>query len=102
MSIDMAGSPASADCAELDGQVALVIGGTRGIGLAVCETLCRRGACVITCGTSAEGVASVAAIAADRQWPMEAVQADVRSEKDLDALVMHAAKLKGHLSALVF
>ena len=93
---------ALADCAELDGRVALVVGGTRGIGLAICEALCRRGAHVITCGTGAEGVADVAAMAAERQWPLQAVQADVRREKDLDALVAHAAKQKGHLSVLVF
>jgi len=98
----MAESPARADCTELDGHAALVVGGTRGIGLAICEALCLRGARVITCGTSAEGIANVAAIASARQWPMEAVQADIRSERDIDALVTHAAKQMGHLSALVF
>lgn len=98
----MTASPALADRAELDGHVTLVVGGTRGIGLAICEALCRRGAHVITCGTDAEGVANVAAVAAERQWSMEAVQADVRREKDLDALIARAAKRKGRLSALVF
>jgi NAD(P)-dependent dehydrogenase (short-subunit alcohol dehydrogenase family) len=89
--------PALADRAELDGHVALVVGGTRGIGLEFCEALCRRGAHVITCGTSAEGVANVAAIASAREWPIEVVQADVRREMDLDALIALAVKHKGHL-----
>jgi NAD(P)-dependent dehydrogenase (short-subunit alcohol dehydrogenase family) len=74
-----------------------VVGGTRGIGLEFCEALCRRGAHVITCGTSAEGVANVAAIASAREWPIEVVQADVRREMDLDALIALAVKHKGHL-----
>jgi NAD(P)-dependent dehydrogenase (short-subunit alcohol dehydrogenase family) len=102
MSTDMTEPPPLADRAELDGHVALVVGGTRGIGLAICEALCRRGAHVITCGTGAEGVANVAALAAERQWSIEAVQADVRRENDLDALIAHAVKQKGHLSALIF
>ena len=88
------------DSAALEGQVALVIGGTRGIGWAVCEALCSRGAHVVTCGTRQDGVAGALAIAAERRWSLEAVQADARRETDLDALVRHAAKRSGSIRGL--
>jgi NAD(P)-dependent dehydrogenase (short-subunit alcohol dehydrogenase family) len=94
--------PMTPDRAALEGHVALVIGGTRGIGWAICEALCSRGARVVTCGTRQDGVASAMTIASERRWSLDAVVADARSEKDLDALVAHAAKPRGFISSLVF
>jgi NAD(P)-dependent dehydrogenase (short-subunit alcohol dehydrogenase family) len=87
---------------ELEKHVSLVIGGTRGIGWAICEALCTRGAQVVTCGTRADGVADAVASASRRGWSLDAVQADARSEKSLDTLVQHAARRNGHITSLVF
>ena len=84
------------------GKTALVIGGTRGIGWAICKALDRRGARVVTCGSTAKSVASALADASDFENGLEAIQADACNEADVSALVEHAKSLDGSFSCVVF
>ena len=86
---------------DLRGQVAIVTGGTRGIGWAICEALYRRGAKVLACGSTAESVAAAAVTASADMPELEVMQADARSEHDLRGLVDRAHELAGRLTCLV-
>jgi NAD(P)-dependent dehydrogenase (short-subunit alcohol dehydrogenase family) len=96
----MAGAP------QLDGRVAIVTGGSRGIGLAIASMLLSRGAAVAISGVSESNLESargrvtreLGPEAADR---VEAVQADVRDPLQVAALVSRAVARFGRLDILV-
>ena len=72
---------------ELSGKVALVTGGTRGIGLAVARRLARAGAQVVICGTNDERLAqAVTSLQADGVSVMS-VKADVADFQQVEALI---------------
>jgi 3-oxoacyl-[acyl-carrier protein] reductase len=72
---------------RLDGRIAIVTGGSRGIGRATSIALAREGACVVVVGRSRDTCAEVVAgIAADGGTAI-AIQADVSSEADVAAMV---------------
>lgn len=52
--------------ARLEGRLAVVTGGTRGIGLAVAEAIAREGAGVVVCSRKADGVAAAVATLRER------------------------------------
>jgi 3-oxoacyl-[acyl-carrier protein] reductase len=81
-----------------DGKVAIVTGGSRGIGLAIARTLVGRGASVVITGT---GEATV--IAAARQLGERAlgVRADVRKYNEVERLMAAAVERFGGIDALV-
>ncbi len=94
----MTGSPAGA---ELDGKVALITGGSKGIGFAIAETLVSRGARVMITGRNAADLGRAQArlgplalsAAADARLADEverAVQATVDGHGGLDVLVNNA------------
>ena len=92
------------DNTQLAGKVAVVTGGTRGIGLAVAEALLSRGASVAIGGqTEANLGAARAALggAADAGRRLEAVAADVADEAQARALVERAVTRFGGLDILV-
>jgi 3-oxoacyl-[acyl-carrier protein] reductase len=86
----------------MTGKVALVTGGSRGIGLATAVALASRGASVAVTATSDE---SLAAAAADLErataGAVLAVRADVRSPADMEAACAAAVSKFGGLDALV-
>jgi len=87
---------------SLDGQVALVTGGSRGIGRAICLELAREGAAVIVNYRSkredADAVVAEIGAAGGRA---EAFAADVGSEDDARALLAHLIGQYGRLDILV-
>jgi len=81
---------------RLDGEVALVTGGTAGIGLAIAAAYVASGARVVVCGRDAER----GEIAAKEVGALF-VRADVTEEDDVRALVQRCRAEHGSLSVLV-
>ncbi|WP_199510895.1 SDR family NAD(P)-dependent oxidoreductase [Nucisporomicrobium flavum] len=81
--------------------VALVTGGTSGIGLAVVRRLAARGLSVFLCARSAENVASVVKELRDEGLDVDGVSADLRSPALADEVVAAAVHRYGPLTVLV-
>jgi NAD(P)-dependent dehydrogenase (short-subunit alcohol dehydrogenase family) len=83
-------------------RVALVTGGSRGIGRATVEALLAEGYEVAFCGRRADA-ASAAADELARRWPdrVEATAVDVRRGEDVAAWVRGVAERRGRLDCLV-
>jgi NAD(P)-dependent dehydrogenase (short-subunit alcohol dehydrogenase family) len=87
--------------ASLAGKVAIVTGGTLGIGRAAAETLARDGAAVIVCGSDAGHVEeAVTALVADG-LQVDGVVADVTVAADVEGLVARAVSRFGGIDILV-
>ncbi|KEC69384.1 UNVERIFIED_ORG: NAD(P)-dependent dehydrogenase (short-subunit alcohol dehydrogenase family) [Rhizobium esperanzae] len=84
---------------RLDGQVALVTGGTRGIGLAIAEALGEAGAKVVIAGRSRNAAAEdrLAGAAVDCEF----IAADLIKNDAADALVTETLSRTGRLDILV-
>ena len=80
----------------LAGKVAIVTGGSRGIGLATAECLLAEGAKVIIAARRQEHLDSAA-----RRLGVDAVQTDVTKIADLDRLTAHVAREYGGVDILV-
>ena len=88
--------------ADLTDRVAVVTGGSRGIGAAVCRRLADAGATVVVNYAAAEGAAnSVVADIIARGGRAEAVRADVSKEADVEALFAGVLARHGRLDILV-
>jgi NAD(P)-dependent dehydrogenase (short-subunit alcohol dehydrogenase family) len=70
--------------AQLDGTTALVTGGSRGIGRAVCQALARQGANIILHYNS--NLKAAEDTAASIRGPVRLVQADMSSPKEIEAM----------------
>jgi 3-oxoacyl-[acyl-carrier protein] reductase len=79
----------------LDGRLALVTGGSRGIGRAVCDRLLGAGADLVVCARDPERLAHVAAVlaATHPRARLVAVPCDVANPADVDRLRLAAAPL---------
>jgi NAD(P)-dependent dehydrogenase (short-subunit alcohol dehydrogenase family) len=85
---------------SLDGEIAVVTGGSRGIGRAIVELFVEHGACVTFCGREeAAGRDVLLAVADDKRVAFQA--ADVASESDLAGLVEACARRFGAPTILV-
>ena len=87
---------------SMDGNVALVTGGSRGIGRAICLELARRGAAVAV-NYAGSGAAAEETVALCRELGVEAeaFQADVSDPAACDALVTAVKERFGRLDILV-
>ncbi len=87
---------------ELKGKVAVVTGGTRGIGYCIAQALLAEGARVFLCGREAAtlraALENLAATAGDR---VDGMVADVRRYEDCRKLIQAAAARFGGLDILV-
>ena len=93
------------DCSSpmpsLSGKVAVVTGGSRGIGLAVARLLRQRGASVAITGTSAAGLEkAVDALGADRPRALP-ICADVRDAAQMEAAMAQAASALGGIDIVI-
>lgn len=86
---------------ELASQVAVVIGGTRGIGRALSLGLARAGASVVVSSRSAEAVAAVVSEIDALGMPALGVPADVSRFDDVEALMRAAVERFGRIDVLV-
>lgn len=79
-------------------RVAVITGGSAGIGLAIAQELLSRGACVVITGRGQQRLdEAVAALGARASG----VRADVASSADMDAVFAHVAERHGHIDTLV-
>ncbi len=85
----------------LTGKVALVTGGSRGIGAAIAHTLAKEGAAVALCARHSEAAATVAKAIEDGGGQALAVAADVGCTADADRLVAACLDRFGRLDILV-
>ena len=86
---------------ELNGQVALVTGATRGIGRAIATVLTTAGARVIGTATTDEGAASITNYLRALDTNGEGMRLDVRNAAAIDALVKDIETRHGAIAILV-
>ena len=86
---------------HLNSKVAVVTGGSRGIGLAITSALLEEGASVAISGLSQEHLDSARDTLASHADRLETVRADVRSRADADRLIGSAASRFGGVDILV-
>lgn len=86
---------------DLTGQVAIVTGGSDGIGLATAALLVRRGATVVICGRRQEQLDIASAHIEAGGGKVEAVQLDVTDFPAFEALIADVAARHGRLDMLV-
>lgn len=86
---------------ELNGKVALVTGGSRGIGRAIALELARQGVHLSICGRTRESLDETAADIAALGVNCWAYQVDVSRLEDVESLVKKTAKDAGRIDLLV-
>jgi len=82
-------------------RVALITGGTSGIGLATAETLAARGLNVFICSRNPEAVQETTGKLRSSGYQADGVTADVRRPQDVTHLVDTAVERYGHIDVLV-
>jgi 3-oxoacyl-[acyl-carrier protein] reductase len=85
----------------LKGKVAIVTGGSRGIGFAIAEAFLREGASVVISGSSRDHLDAATKKLSSYSGRVSAVQADVRRYEDVEGLMATAARDFGGLDILI-
>jgi 3-oxoacyl-[acyl-carrier protein] reductase len=85
----------------LEGQVALVSGGGRGIGAAIAEKLAGMGASTVICGRTRASLEAVARSLQQRGGGCEAVECDVSDLRSVESLAERVQSTFGRLDLLV-
>jgi 2-deoxy-D-gluconate 3-dehydrogenase len=83
---------------ELDGKVALVTGGSRGLGAAIATGLAAEGAVVVAAARSGDDLKAVAATSPDR---ISAIEVDLLDERGTATLVDRVVERHGRIDVLV-
>jgi NAD(P)-dependent dehydrogenase (short-subunit alcohol dehydrogenase family) len=86
---------------DLDGQVALVTGASRGIGRDLVLALAHAGATVVAAARSVPDAEAVAEEARSTGGSADAVELDLRDRASIDRAVERAVQRRGHLDVLV-
>ncbi len=86
---------------NLKDKVAIVTGGSRGIGRAICLSLASRGTTVIACARSEEKLAALANESSDLSGKIIACKLDVTSEDDIKRVVTETEEAHGKIDILV-
>lgn len=86
---------------ELEGQVALVTGASRGIGKAIALTLGGRGATVVGTATTEAGAQAISAQFAEARVQGKGARLDVRDAASIEPLVAEIERAYGSISILV-
>jgi 3-oxoacyl-[acyl-carrier protein] reductase len=89
------------DVPTLQGKVAVVTGGSRGIGFAIAEAFLREGASVVISGSSRDHLDAATKKLSSYSGRVSAVQADVRRYEDVEGLMATAARDFGGLDILI-
>ena len=87
--------------ADLDGQVALITGGSRGLGLAIARELAGEGCRLALCARNAEELEIAARELCDRGADVLPLMCDVRNEQDVNAMVARVEEHYGRIDVLV-
>jgi uncharacterized protein len=82
------------------GKVAIVTGGSSGLGRAIARALCRRGAKVVIAARTAEKLEAAASELSGVGGEVLAVPADIRRQDDVDALIARTVERFGRIDAL--
>jgi len=85
---------------RLEGQVAIITGGARGIGQGICEVFCKHGATVVSWDVLEEGQASADAIAADG-GKISFRKTDITNREDVKNAVVEAFEQHGRIDILI-
>src|SRR5262245_52669382 len=86
---------------KLDGKVAIITGGSRGIGEAIARAFAREGSAVVVAARDAARLAGRAQAIEDAGGTALAIPADVTDEAQVEALFARAMEQFGRLDILV-
>ena len=84
-----------------DGRIALITGGTDGLGRAAAVMLAERGYRVFAGGRNAERVAALQELAKERMLPLTAIELDVCDDASVERAVAGIEKSAGSVDVLV-
>jgi len=86
---------------SLEGKVAIITGGSRGIGKAIAHSFCQAGAHIMICSRSTDSVNQTADALVSQGYSALAIQADVSSRTDVETLVEKTLSEFGRIDILI-
>src|SRR5712692_2249571 len=89
------------DTFRLDGKVALVTGGSRGLGLQIAEALGEAGAAIAITARREEGLAQAVRHLMDRGITASSARCDISKNDDVESAVTDVLKIYEHIDILV-